>query len=157
MAQTEVRYGNRLGKEGNVRLGCSAAIFDEAHQKVLLTRRADNGLWCLPGGALEAGESAAEACEREVLEETGLSVRVTRLVGVYSDPDQLVVYPDGYKAFIVALSFEAEIIGGRLGLSSETTEFGYYALKQIDGMELLGHHKERIEDAFAGQTSAFIK
>lgn len=157
MAQTEVRYGNRLGREGKVRLGCSAAIFDGTHQKVLLTRRADNGLWCLPGGALEAGESAAEACEREVLEETGLSVRVTRLIGVYSDPDQLVVYPDGYKAFIVGLCFEAEIIGGRLGLSSETTEFGYYALKQIEGMKLLGHHKERIEDALAGQASAFIK
>ncbi len=157
VAQTEVKYGQRLGKEGKLRLGCSAVIFDRTHQKVLLTRRADNGLWCLPGGAMEAGESAAEACEREVLEETGLSVRVTRLIGVYSDPNQLVVYPDGYKAFVVALSFEAEITGGQLGLSDETTEFGYFTLRQIEGMELLGHHKERIQDACTGQVSAYIK
>jgi ADP-ribose pyrophosphatase YjhB (NUDIX family) len=44
-------------------LGCSAAIFDE-RGRILLTRRADNGQWCLPGGRMESGESAAEACER---------------------------------------------------------------------------------------------
>ncbi|HNB36321.1 MAG TPA: NUDIX domain-containing protein, partial [Anaerolineales bacterium] len=61
---TQVIYGPRLGKEGNIRVGCSAVIFDETRQKVLLTQRADNGRWCLPGGQLEAGESVAEACER---------------------------------------------------------------------------------------------
>ena len=66
---------------------------------------------------MESGESAAQACEREVWEETGLKVRVTRLIGVYSNPDQLVIYPDGNKAFFVVLSFEAEIISGELGLS----------------------------------------
>lgn len=90
MAQTQVLYGERFGKQGELRVGCSATIFDEKREKVLLTRRADNGRWCLPGGRMESGESAAEACEREVLEETGLTVRVTRLVGVYSNPDQLV-------------------------------------------------------------------
>ena len=105
---TQVLYGDRLGKHGKIRLGCSAAIFDE-QKRVLLTKRQDNGQWCLPSGGLEPGESAAEACEREVLEETGLSVRTKRLVGVYSHPDQLVVYADGNKVQIVALHFEAEI------------------------------------------------
>src|ERR671927_535856 len=94
---TQVLYGPRLSKQGQIRLGCSAAIFDE-QGRILLTRRADNGQWCLPGGRMESGESAAEACEREVFEETGLTVHVKRLVGVYSYPDQLVVYPDGKKA-----------------------------------------------------------
>ncbi len=153
---TQVLYGPRLGKEGKLRLGCSAAIFDE-HKRILLTRRADNGQWCLPGGALESGESAAEACEREVLEETGLRVRVTRLVGVYSHPDQLVIYPDGNKAFIVALHFEAEVIGGELGLSNETTDFGYFALDEMQDMEFLGRHKERILDTLGNYPQALIK
>ena len=109
---TQVLYGPRLGKEGQLRVGCSAVIFDENRKKVLLTQRTDNGRWCVPGGALESGESAAEACEREVWEETGLKVRATRLIGVYSNPDQLVIYSDGNKAFFVVLSFEAEIIEG---------------------------------------------
>jgi 8-oxo-dGTP pyrophosphatase MutT (NUDIX family) len=153
---TQVLYGERLGKEGQLRLGCSAAIFDE-QGRVLLTRRADNGQWCLPSGGMESGESAAEACEREVGEETGLNVRVKRLVGIYSDPDQLVIYPDGNKFQIVALHFEAESIGGQLGLSNETTDFGYFSLEKIRGMELLGRHAERILDTIGNSPGALIK
>jgi ADP-ribose pyrophosphatase YjhB (NUDIX family) len=153
---TQVLYGPRLGKEGQIRLGCSAAILDE-DRRILLTRRMDNGQWCLPGGRMESGESAAEACEREVFEETGLNVRVKRLVGVYSHPDQLVVYPDGKKAHIVALHFEAEITSGELGLSNETTDFGYFTLQQIEGLEMLGRHKERIMDTLENRPNALIK
>lgn len=153
----QVLYGPRLGKEGKVRCGCSAVIFDEARTKVLLTRRADNGLWCAPGGAMESGESAAEACEREVLEETGLTVRVKRLVGVYSDPDQLVIYPDGNKVQIVALSFEAEVVGGELVLSSETIQAGYFSVDEIQTMTFFGNHKQRIYDALEGHPAAFVR
>jgi 8-oxo-dGTP pyrophosphatase MutT (NUDIX family) len=144
---TQVLYGPRLGKEGKLHVGCSALIFDSAREKVLLTQRADNGRWCLPGGQLEAGESVAEACEREAWEETGLKVRVKRLIGVYSNPDQLVVYPDGNKAFFVVMSFEAEIIGGELGLSNETTAYGYYSLAEMETMPMHGQHKDRVIDA----------
>ena len=132
---TQILYGPRISKQGKIRLGCSAAIFDE-QSRILLTRRADNGQWCLPGGRMESGESAAEACEREVFEETGLSVRVKRLVGVYSQPDQLVIYPDGNKAHIVALHFEAEIIGGELGLSNETSDVGYFTVVELEGLDI---------------------
>lgn len=153
---TQVLYGPRLAKQGQIRLGCSAAIFDE-QGRVLLTRRADNGQWCLPGGRMESGESVAEACEREVWEETGLRVRVKRLVGVYSYPDQLVVYPDGKKAHIVALHFEVEVTGGELGLSNETTDFGYFTREEIEGMQLLGRHKERVFDTLEKHTEPLIK
>lgn len=153
---TQVLYGPRLGKQGKLRLGCSAAIFDE-DRRILLTRRSDNGQWCLPGGAMESGETAAEACEREVLEETGLSVRVKRLVGVYSHSDQLVVYSDGGKFQIVALHFEAEAVGGELGLSNETTDFGYFTLLEVEGMDMIGRHKERVIDTFENYPETIIK
>ena len=50
-------------------LFASAVIFGKESERVLLTRRTDNGLWCLPGGGMDAGESATEACVREVFEE----------------------------------------------------------------------------------------
>ena len=153
---TQILHGDRLGKQGQLRLGCSAIIFDE-NKRVLLTRRTDNGQWCLPGGGMDSGESAAEACIREVMEETGLHVRVKRLVGVYSDPHQLIIYPDGNKVFVVALSFEVEIIGGELGLSNETTEVGYFTLKEMESITMLGNHKSRIEDALANQAEAYVK
>ena len=153
---TKIIYGERIGKQGKIRLGCSAAIFDE-HGRILLTKRTDNGQWCLPSGGLEPGESVAEACEREVLEETGLSVVAKRLVGVYSHPDQLSMYGDGNKFQIVALHFEAEVTGGELGLSDETSDFGYFTLEEVEGLEMLGRHKERIIDTLAGQREAFVK
>ena len=153
---TQVLYGERISRQGEIRLGCSAAIFDE-QGRIFLTRRADNGQWCLPGGRMESGESVAEACEREVWEETGLHVRVTRLVGVYSHPDQLVVYPDGNKAHIVALHFEAEIVGGTPALSDETTDFGYFTIDEIQSMDFLGRHKERIIDTLEKRPEALIK
>jgi len=153
---TQILYGERIGKQGKIRLGCSAAIRDE-HGSILLTRRADNGQWCLPGGGMEPGESAAEACEREILEETGLSVRVKRLVGIYSHSDQLTVYSDGGRFQIVALHFEAEITGGVPGLSNETSDFGYFTLQEIEGMEMFGRHKERIMDTFENRANTFIR
>ncbi len=156
MAQTQVLYGPRLGKQGEMRIGCSAVIFDESREKVLLTQRTDNGRWCVPGGAMEPGESAAEACEREVWEETGLKVRAKRLIGVYSNPDQLVVYPNGDKVFMVVLNFEAEIIDGDLYLSNETTAFGYFSLQEMENMPMHGEHKSRVEDALLGG-DAFMK
>ena len=153
---TQILHGDRLGKQGQLRLGCSAIIFDE-NKRVLLTRRTDNGQWCLPSGGMDSGESAEGACIREVMEETGLHVRVKRLVGVYSDPNQLIIYPDGNKVFVVALSFEVEIIGGELGLSNETTEVGYFMLKEMESITMLGNHKSRIEDALANQAEAYVK
>lgn len=150
MNQTQVLYGERLGKQGELRIGCSAIIFDETRGKVLLTQRTDNGRWCLPGGRMESGESASETCEREVWEETGLKVRVKRLIGVYSNPNQLVIYPDGNKVFIVVLNFEAEVIEGELGLSNETTAIGYYSLQEMENMPMHGEHKSRVEDALLG-------
>jgi ADP-ribose pyrophosphatase YjhB (NUDIX family) len=59
-----------------------AAVIDDAG-RILLIRRADNGLWAMPGGALEVGETPAEGVEREALEETGVRCRAVALVGIF--------------------------------------------------------------------------
>ena len=150
-------YGDRIGATGQLRVSCSATIFDAARERILLTRRTDNGRWCLPGGAVEAGESVEETCVREVREETGLEVRVTRLVGVYSSPDFVVVYADGNRWQFISLSFEAEVLGGELGLSDETTEAGYFTPVEIKQMDLMDNHVQRIADALAAQSQAFLR
>lgn len=154
---TTIHYGDRIGREGDIRLGCSAFILDPAKEKVLLTKRADNSMWCMPSGGVDPGETVEETVIRETYEETGLYVRVKRLVGVYSYPHGLVEYPDGNKAQIIALSFIAEVTGGELGLSDETTAFGYFSLSEMDAMEMLPGHLERIHDAFKDQINPFIK
>lgn len=58
------------------------AIIDDAG-RILLIRRSDNGLWAMPGGGLEVGETAAQGVVREVLEETGITCEPVALVGIY--------------------------------------------------------------------------
>ena len=152
-----VIYGDRVGKLGTLSVGCSATIYDSTRRKVLLTRRADNGQWCLPGGHMEPGETAAEACAREVWEETGLRVRVGKLIGVYTDPHRVRKNADGKCYQRVALSFEAEPIGGELSISDETTEYGYFPLNDIKDMDVMENHYERLKDAFTGQDEAFVR
>lgn len=63
-------------------VGGDAAVVDEAG-RLLLIRRADNGLWAMPGGALEVGETPAEGVIREAWEEAGVRCQAVRLVGVF--------------------------------------------------------------------------
>ena len=148
-------FGHRVGRGGVLRPGASGVIFDEARERILLTRREDNNRWCLPGGGMDPGESAAEACVRELFEETGLEVIVTKLIGVYTSPDLLMEYADGNRIQPVAFNFEAEITGGELGLSDETTEFGWYTMAEMEDMDILEHHIPRIRDAISNRPEAF--
>lgn len=154
---TKIINGERIGRLGKISTGCAAVIFDSVKQKILLTRRADNNQWCLPSGRVEAGESVAETCKRETLEETGLQVEIVRLIGVYSNPHQLIEYSDGNRIHLISLCFEVRVVGGELATSHETTEFNYFGLDDINSIDLLPNHRERMLDAFTQNTTVFIK
>ncbi|MBN2048048.1 MAG: NUDIX domain-containing protein [Anaerolineaceae bacterium] len=153
----KIVYGDRVGREGKVRLGCAAAVLDASGKKVLLTRRIDNGLWCLPSGGMDAGESLEETCAREVWEETGLRVVVRDLIGLYSSPDVLVIYSDGNKAQIVSLLFAVDVIGGELRTSDETSEYAWFTLEEARKLAVMENHRERIEDLFCWQGKVFLR
>ena len=153
----QILQGPRIGKGTSLMVGCAAVIFAENRSKILLTRRADNGRWCLPGGRLDSGENASECCIREVREETGLEAEIVKLVGIYTSPDMVVQYKDGNRHQLVAMCFECEITGGKLGLSNETTEFGWFTPKEIESMDLVEHHRSRIADAVENQALPFIR
>ena len=114
--------------------------------KILLTKREDFEVWCLPSGGVEEGESLAEAAIRE---ETGVDVELTRLVGVYS---RLGGMPD-----VHAVLYEARPIGGELRLQpGETIELEYFALNELPN-EIAFAHKKRIADAFNGKSGMSVK
>lgn len=149
--------GERAGKNGRLAVGCSAAVFDENKERILLIRRADNGKWAVPGGYMEAGENFSEACAREVYEETGLQVEVKRLIGVYTNPHLLLEYPDGNRWQLVILHFEAQMIAGRLIPSDESTELQFYTPTEMQQLEIGKLDDLRIADSFAQLENTIIR
>lgn len=93
---------------------------------VLLEKRRDCGLWSVPGGRVEPGESLRETAAREILEETGFRITVTRLVGVYSGPeDHIVTFPDAVVQ-TVDVMLAGDIAAGELLVSDESEELRFF-------------------------------
>jgi 8-oxo-dGTP pyrophosphatase MutT (NUDIX family) len=93
----------------------SAAVAIQDRQKgLLLCKHADRGIWVAPGGSIEPGEQPADAAVRETWEETGLTVEITGIMGVYGGPDLIVEYPNGDQVAYIGTIFRAHIVGGTM-------------------------------------------
>src|SRR3989344_5143087 len=126
-------------------IGVFGIIFDE-RGRVLLCHRRDYDLWNLPGGGLEVGESPTEGVIREVKEESGLDVVISRLVGIYSKPERN----------DIIFSFVCKRIGGELLLNDEADRIEYF---EIDSIQKNTSPKqvERIRDAVANKGEVIFK
>jgi ADP-ribose pyrophosphatase YjhB (NUDIX family) len=134
-----------------------AAVIQNGEGGILLQRRSDNALWGLPGGSVEIGESVREAILREVREETGLTVEIVRLIGVYSDPRiQIVRYPDGNVVHYVSTLFACRIVAGELQTGDETLDLRFFDPSDLPD-DLVPMHRIRIQDALANRPAAFIR
>jgi len=134
-----------------------AAVILNGDGHVLLQRRSDNGLWAVPGGAVEIGESVSVAILREVREETGLTVEIERLVGVYSDPTlQVVRYADGNVVHYIIALFACRILGGRLRTCAESLDLQLFDPARLPE-DMLAMHRMLVRDALAGGPAAFIR
>lgn len=110
-----------------VRVGVGVIVLD-SRGWILLEKRSDCGIWGLPGGRIEPGESVKAAAVREVYEETGLTVEITKLLGVYSEPESRIVtfLDNGDVVHLVDIVVEAKIISGELSISRESEELRFF-------------------------------
>ena len=115
--------------------------------EVLMIHRSDNGLWALPGGGHDLGESIADTVVREVREETGIDVEVTGLTGIYTNPRHVIAYDDGEVRQQFSICFTARPVGGQLRTSSESRQVRWVPPDKIDVLPL--HPSMRIRVAHA--------
>ncbi|GAA0220076.1 NUDIX domain-containing protein [Actinomadura nitritigenes] len=117
---------------------------------ILMIRRTDNDNWAVPGGAIDLGESVAQAAVRETKEETGVDCEITGIVGIYSDPKHLIHYTSNDEVrqeFSILLT--GRPTGGEPRRSDESSEVLWIpadeaADRQMDrSMKLrIGHYLE---------------
>ncbi|MBD8069731.1 NUDIX domain-containing protein [Bacillus sp. PS06] len=141
-----------------LKAGVAIIILNKEKDQVLLQKRSDVGLWGIPSGHIEIGETVSEAAIREVKEETNLDIRIKKLIGVYSDPlSQVFEYPNGEIVHFITTCFLAEIIGGELQCHpDESLEIKFFDLGHLP-QDLLTMHPRWLKDALSNQMSAFIR
>lgn len=113
---------------------------------VLLTRRADNGNWSMPGGAQDPGESLTQTAIRETLEEAGVRIRPFGVAGVYTDPRHLVHYTSNDEVrseFTVV--YRADYVSGEPTISDETTAVRWVPVDEVDRLPMHESQRMRIE------------
>ena len=112
---------------------CAGGIVHDAHGRLLLIRRGQPpsaGRWSVPGGRCRPGEPAADACVREVAEETGLAVRVLRSAGV--------VERDGPAGQLYVIEdFACAVAGGTLRAGDDALDARWVSADELDELELV--------------------
>ena len=102
----------------------AAICIVERDLKVLMVKRGNQpgiGLWSMPGGYVDRGEVVEDAAMREVLEETGLEVKVERLVGLFSKES----HP------VIVAAYTAREVGGTLQAGPEALDVGFFSLDDL--------------------------
>ena len=127
-----------------VTVGAFGIITNE-QDEVLLCHRNDYNAWNLPGGGFEKNETPWGCVVREVKEETGLDIKVSRLVGVYAKP---------YKNEIIFV-FVCNVTGGELTLNEEARELKYFALENLP-KNTIPKHVERIKNYFENKDKIYL-
>lgn len=130
----------------NIR-AASAIILDDEHRVLLVLRGAEpeRGLWSVPGGSCEPGESFAEAAVREAFEETGLEVAIDRELWV-------AMIPAGDGRMFESHDFAATVVGGRLAPGDDADDARWFTDEDLDSLpvtdDLAGYlRRARVFDA----------
>ena len=124
------------------KVGAEAAVFD-GEGRMLLVRRSDDGRWCLPCGWVEPNESPAEAAVRETREETGLIVKTSRLVDVFTRKPGQGFGPHS----AIAVIYLCDVVDGTIRASHEVTDVQYRRIDEVG--EWHERHREYAEAAYA--------
>src|SRR3954451_5588768 len=125
--------------------------------ELLLIRRTDNENWAMPGGAMEIGETIAEAGVRETREETGVECAIERLVGVYTNPRHVMEYTsNGEVRQECSLVFAARPVGGEPTPSSESSEVHWVAPDEVDGLQMHASMRQRVAHVLAPRAEPHI-
>lgn len=125
------------------RLSIKVVIFDDTGRCLLLKRsshsKGNPGKWDLPGGKVDSGEDFDRALIREVVEETGLRISLTRVTGGTERelPERTVAY----------LIMEARLVSGQARLSNEHDDFAWVGAAELRDMDLVPQFRPFVLEA----------
>jgi len=142
-------------RANSIVVAASAFVQDDAG-RVLMIQRSDNGLWAIPGGAQDLGESIVDAAVREVHEETGLLIEVVGLVGIYSDPAHVIAYDDGEVRQEFSICFRGDVEDGTLSTSNESKRVEWIDAEELTTLDIHPSVRLRIKHGRQGSDRPYF-
>lgn len=129
--------------------GACAIILNKGGQ-ILLHKREDNEMWTLPGGKMEIGESISDCCIREIKEELGLKVKIKRMVGIYTSPDCVFDYGNGFvfQPFVVAFLCSSK--NDNFVINNESLDARWFSKKEVLKLEMVPYTLQIINHSLHG-------
>lgn len=143
-------------KANSVVPSVTVGVRDDAG-RLLLIHKIDNDRWALPGGGHDAGERITNTAVREVLEETGVQVEITGLVGLYTDPNHVMKYDDGEVRQQFSICFKARQTGGAAREDgTESKEVRWVPTNELDSLNIHPSMRLRIDHYLADRSEPFL-
>lgn len=155
MARTDYLDDPAAPEPTSIVIAASAFVLD-AGGRLLMIRRTDSGLHALPGGRHELGETMTETAIRETLEETGITIEVTGLVGIYSNPAHRVAFSDGEVRQEFSICFRGRPVAGQPRGSDESTEVRWVDRRELPLLDIHPSIRLRIEHGFSHRTEPYF-
>lgn len=155
MTRQDYWYDPSAPEANSLVVAVSAVVLNEAGE-ILVIERTDSGLWSIPGGAMEPGETVSQAVERELYEETGYHVRVDRLVGIFANPAHVIGYDDGEVRQEFSICFVGVVSGGQARTSDESSRVAWVRRQALRDLEVHPSILRRIDMALAGRPEPYF-
>ena len=134
----------------------NVVVTNEAGE-VLLIRRSDNDNWAVPGGAVDLGESVAQAAVRETQEESGIDCQITGVVGIYSDPNHVILYTsNGEVRQEFSILLTATATGGQPTPSSESSDVRWVKVGELAEYGMDRSMRMRVDHYLERRDSPYI-
>jgi len=135
-----------VGHRPLILVGAVTIIIDDENRILLQKRKTTSyGMWGIPGGLMELGESAEDTAKREVFEETGLTVGKLNLIDIFSGEGSYIKVPNGDEFYAVTVAYYTNDFSGEFNMDeSESLDFSFVSIEELPE-NIVKSHKKIIE------------
>jgi len=145
--RTDYSHQEKMPEANSVRPAAAVAIVKDGC--ILMLKRRDNGKWTMPGGTMEMTESLIDCAIREVKEECSLDVKITDIIGTYTDPDVRIEYSDGEVRREFSVVYFGTINNANVVIDDESSAYQWFPLVKVLELPMAESQKTRINDVIS--------